>query len=259
MQKAGKGINPGGIILAEKKLDVTDLVELQLVENAISARLSEIERTKRNPELERMEKIHSELNEEYEGADARLKDAEHNRKRLEDKLELQTEKIKKNDLAVIVFALAGIVFFFFDKLTIGNLFGNVLAAISGLSFAFFIITIRKQREQFPLISIFIGNIATVLITLPFIFSSIPTDTFSWVSLCFLGFIQLGFSYILYSMAIKKVSALQASMIPIIEPILTTFWVLIFIRERPQNWAIAGGIIVIVSLILHFKISLKNCQ
>ena len=167
------------------------------------------------------------------------------------------EKIKKYDWVVISTALLGMVLFFFDKLSVGNFFGNILAAISGLSFGFFIIFMRMQKDSFPLASIFIGNIITVVVALPFMFYSAPKDLKSWTGLILLGTIQLGLSHILYSSAIKHVTALQGVMVPLVEPILNPLWVLLFVGERPQNWALAGGVVVMVSLIIHLKIALKN--
>ena len=71
---------------------------------------------------------------------------------------LLKEKIKKCDWIIIFIAMSGMFLFFFDKLSTGNLIGNILAIISGLSFALFVIFMRMQKREFPLGSIFLGNI-----------------------------------------------------------------------------------------------------
>ncbi len=56
--------------------------------------------------------------------------------------------------------------------------------------------------------------------------------------------QLGVSYMLYARAIKHVTALEAVLIPVIEPILNPVWVLLFVGEKPGALALAGGVLVL---------------
>jgi drug/metabolite transporter (DMT)-like permease len=82
--------------------------------------------------------------------------------------------------------------------------------------------------------------------LPFMFESMP-DTRSWIGLGLLGMFQLGLSYVLYSMAIKQVTALEGVLIPVVEPVLNPLWVFLLVGERPGAWAIAGGIIIFITI------------
>jgi drug/metabolite transporter (DMT)-like permease len=157
------------------------------------------------------------------------------------------ERVTWADWAAIFAALSGMVLFFLDKLSTGGFWGNVLAVISGMSFGTLILFMRKQKGGNPLGSIFLGNAFTALIGLPFMFGGLP-DAKGWLGLALLGFFQLGLSYVCYSIAIRRVTALQGIMIPIIEPVLNPVWVFIFIGEEPGRWAILGGIIVIGSVI-----------
>ena len=159
------------------------------------------------------------------------------------------EKVSRFGWVTILLALAGMVFFFADHLTTAGMVGNGLAILSGMFFAGLVLLMRKQKQEYPLGSIFLGNILTAFIGLPFMFSQMP-DTSSWIGLILLGTVQLGLPYILYSSAIRMVSALDGIMLPMIEPILNPIWVLLVIGERPGFWAIAGGGIVIFSVTLQ---------
>ena len=116
-----------------------------------------------------------------------------------------------------------------------------------MSFGGLVLMMRKQKTEFPLGSIFLGNILTALICLPFMFGSIP-ESISWVYLILMGVFQLGLSHMLYSIAIKKITAIDGIMIPIIEPVLNPLWVFLFVGEIPGSWAILGGIIVVISVL-----------
>ena len=70
---------------------------------------------------------------------------------------------------------------------------------------------------------------------------------SWIGLVLMGTIQLGFPYILYSKAIKSVSALEATLIPVLETIVTPIWTFLFVGEVPKKGAIIGGAIVIIAI------------
>jgi drug/metabolite transporter (DMT)-like permease len=66
----------------------------------------------------------------------------------------------------------------------------------------------------------------------------------------LGVLQLGLSYALYAEAIKHVTALEAMLIPLIEPVLNPVWVMLALGERPGPWAIAGGALVIGAVLVR---------
>ena len=150
------------------------------------------------------------------------------------------------DWTIIFVVIGGMVLFFLDHLTAGNLLGNGFAILSGLSFSFLILFLRKQKNESPLGSVILGNLLTGLIGLPFMFGSMPSPM-SWVGLLLLGVVQLGLSYVLYSEAIKHVTALEAVLIPGIEPILNPIWVFLILGEVPGKWALVGGFIVFISV------------
>lgn len=169
------------------------------------------------------------------------------------------EKTKTADWITITFALFGMTLFFLDKLEIRSLLGIVIAIASGVSFALYIIFMRKQKDASPIESTLLGNILTALVGFPFIFSQ-SFEFRNILGIILLGTVQLGFSYILYSIAIKYVEALEAILIPIIEPILNPIWVFLAFGERPGNWALIGGSIVLASVTFRYLLPslVRNC-
>ncbi len=157
------------------------------------------------------------------------------------------ERTTKLDWATIFLVFGGMVLFFIDEMSAGGLLGNIYAILSGFCFASMVLLLRKPDLESPLESVFWGNVLTALIGLPFMFSSMP-DTSSWIALLLLGVFQLGISYILYTLAIKHVSALEAILIPVIEPLLNPVWVFLVLGEFPGSWALLGGIIVLSAIV-----------
>jgi len=166
------------------------------------------------------------------------------------------EQTRWFDWFTIVLVIGGMVLFFLDTLTPGNLLGNVCAILSGIGFAFFVLFMRRQKNESPIETVILGNFFTGLIGIPFMFESMP-GPFSWLGLVFLGVIQLGFSYALYSEAIRHVSALEAILIPGIEPILNPVWVFMMLGERPGKWALVGGFVVLISVTLRSLIAIRR--
>ena len=159
---------------------------------------------------------------------------------------LLKEQTKLLDWITVFIVMVGMVLFFLDNLTPTGLFGNVIAVASGISFAFLTIFMRMQKDGSPLESILLGNLITAAIGLPFLSRSLP-DASGWLRLVILGVVQLGIPYILYSKAIKHVTALEAILIPVIEPLLNPVWVFLMLGEAPGPLSLIGGIIVLAAI------------
>jgi drug/metabolite transporter (DMT)-like permease len=166
------------------------------------------------------------------------------------------ERTRWFDWLIIVIVLSGMALFFFDHLTPGSQLGNVCAIVSGIGFASFVLFMRRQKNESPFETVVLGNLFTGLIGLPFMFGSVP-DARSWIGLVFLGVIQIGLSYVLYSEAIRHVTALEATLIPGLEPILNPIWVFLILGERPGKWALIGGFIVLISVTLRSLIAIRT--
>jgi drug/metabolite transporter (DMT)-like permease len=154
------------------------------------------------------------------------------------------EKATKADWITIFIVMFGMALFFADGLEWTAFAGNVVAVMSGVFFAAMTITLRKQKDGTPMNSIILGNLIAFMIGLPWIIDAPNLDTHGWSALLTLGVVQLGVSYWLYARAIKHVTALEAVLIPVIEPILNPVWVMLLLGERPSRFALMGGAVVL---------------
>jgi drug/metabolite transporter (DMT)-like permease len=66
----------------------------------------------------------------------------------------------------------------------------------------------------------------------------------WGILLVAGVGQLGVSTVLYGKAMPHVRAIEAIMIPILEPVLNPLWVWLLVGEVPSGWALVGGTMVV---------------
>ncbi len=166
------------------------------------------------------------------------------------------ERATRADWITIAVALGGMTLFFKDSLTLGHLDGDILAVVSGLCFAGMTIALRKQKDGSPIESIILGNLLAFVVGLPWIIQSPLLPASGWIALTVLGVVQLGVSYWLYARAIRHVTALEAVLIPVIEPILNPIWVLLFMHEKPSGWAMVGGAIVLSAVTSRAYLSVR---
>lgn len=165
------------------------------------------------------------------------------------------ERTTRLDWITIGLVFAGMILFFVESLSAASMAGNILAIASGMSFGWLVLFMRKNVQvrtgEAPTSSsdgVFWGNVLTAVICLPFAVQSLASGFMpspqSWVGITLLGVFQLGISYALYSRVIPHVSALEAILIPVVEPLLNPLWVGLFAGELPGRWTIIGGVVVI---------------
>ena len=155
------------------------------------------------------------------------------------------EKIKKSDLTVVLFTLAGIALFFFDQLQGGYVLDNCVAILAGMIMAgmFMAIGSLKGEERFS--AVLIGQIAAFLIGLPFCFAGkLAVTPTAVISVLVLGVFQLGISYILYAKSADYCPPLACCLLGALEPLLNPVWVFLFNGERPGFFALVGAVIVV---------------
>jgi drug/metabolite transporter (DMT)-like permease len=160
---------------------------------------------------------------------------------------LLKERITKADVVSIVTIIFGMTLFVTDGLSAGHFKGDLLALIAGISFGSMCVFLRLEKDSNPIQCTFFGNILSFLICVPFI-KTVDVSFDNVILISLLGIFQLGISYVLFTMAIRHVSALQANIIPVVEPLLNPVWVMLILHETPSAVAILGGIIVISGVI-----------
>ncbi len=161
------------------------------------------------------------------------------------------ERATRLDWVTIALVLGGIVLFFFEQLTVDHVAGNLVALGAGVAFAFSAMTLRKvalsgtaAAPVDPLRPLLLGNLLGAAIGAPFVALHAPPDATGWGALVALGLVQQGAAYLCYAWAIRHATALEAMLIPIIEPIASPVWVAIVFGELPGVWAVIGGTIVV---------------
>lgn len=149
----------------------------------------------------------------------------------------------------IIFVAAGMIIMFMDELGGGQMFGNIIALCSALTFSLYFVFMRMQKEGSPFESNILAHWITAGICLAASFF-LPSPQFTLkasAAMLILGVIQMGIPSILISIGIKRVSALSANLIAVIEPVFNPIWVFLIIGEFPGWNTVIGGAVIITAV------------
>lgn len=166
-------------------------------------------------------------------------------------LVLKTKFEPKNVITILI-CIGGMILFFFGKLELGNIYGNLLAICSGICFAMFSLLLKykkvKHRSENTLYFVITGNTLVAVIAFYIIFPDFTLDVTQSLILLYMGAIQIGVSYIIFNEGIKYVSATESMIIATLEAMFNPIWVFIGIGETPSVYSIIGGAIIFGAII-----------
>jgi len=132
--------------------------------------------------------------------------------------------------------------------------GNVLAALSGLCWAFAVSGLRWMgrtggHAAGSAAAVVAGNVLACGFCLPMAFPVSVARPEDVAIVTFLGVVQIGLAYVLLTYGLAHVHALEASLLLLAEPVLNPFWAWLVHGERPSGWSLAGGTVIVATTVL----------
>jgi DME family drug/metabolite transporter len=159
------------------------------------------------------------------------------------------EPMRRRDVTAIAVALGGMALFFLGKLETRGMSGNVLALVSSVFFATLVLALRREHDAAES-AITWGNVLAAAALFPFVRHDLALSPRSFGVLLFLGVVQIALAYLLFVRGLKFVTATQASLTGMLEPVMNPVWVFLFIGERPSGYAVIGAAIVLTAIGWH---------
>jgi len=158
------------------------------------------------------------------------------------------EKLRWEQWITLGLVTAGMFLVFSSGLTYGSVLGDMLALLSGITFAANAVVLRLNKDKNPADILIFSHIICVLFSLPFFFLYPPTmNTSNVLSILFMGIFQIGAASALFAYGIKRISAVQVMLTATIEPVLNPLWVFIVTSEQPALTVVTGGCIIILAI------------
>lgn len=157
-------------------------------------------------------------------------------------------RMKRLDVITVVVCLAGLSLFVMDTAAdAGSWIGNGIALLSGFFLAGLILTLKMSTRSQQAGGIVLGNLWVVLATL-YWWNGLGSITVNeHGSLLFLGIVQIGLGYVLFTFGQRRIAAIDSSLLAMLEPVLNPVWVGIGYGEWPSTWSIAGGAAILAAL------------
>jgi drug/metabolite transporter (DMT)-like permease len=139
--------------------------------------------------------------------------------------------------------------FFVGRFEMRGATGNEMALLSSVFFAGLILALRHEHEGAQA-AITWGNIVLAAGLLPLVRDDLALTPRSFAVLLFLGVFQIAIAYLFFVRGLASVTATEASLTGMLEPISNPLWVFLFLGERPSPYALAGGAIVLAAIGWH---------
>lgn len=166
------------------------------------------------------------------------------------------KKPEKLDIAACAVVFGGIIFFFVDSLEMGGGLGNVLALLSGVSYAG-VFLLNDLPDSDAISSVFWGDVLSAVTGLPFLLRETEFTPTALTSLVILGAFQVGLAYVLLCIGLKTTPPVTASLISGIEPVLNPILVAVFYKEAMGRFALVGAAIVILGVLSYNILKIKG--
>lgn len=130
--------------------------------------------------------------------------------------------------------------------------GNWLGAASGVAWALTLLMLRRigrkdHKGDVTVAAVIAGNAFACAAAAPFAWP-LPSAaaTGEWATLVYLGVFQIGLAYVCLTSAIRRLPALEVSLLLLLEPVLNPMWTWIVRSESPERWTIVGGAVIVTA-------------
>jgi drug/metabolite transporter (DMT)-like permease len=127
--------------------------------------------------------------------------------------------------------------------------GNLLGLASGVSWALTLVCLRWGQRldgNIGVSAVAVGNLIASIGALTFAWPLPGASAGAWLTLLYLGVIQIGLAYILLTAAMRHLQALEAALLLLLEPVLNPVWTWLIRDERPVELVIIGGALIIMA-------------
>lgn len=172
------------------------------------------------------------------------------------------EAIRKFTLVALALALVGIVVMVSDSFSTGNWLGDALAFLSAIGFAVFTIALRATKDGDSLPVVLLGGVLALLLALLVSVVSghglkIPLREI--LLALALGAFLLGVGMVLCTLGSRVVPAGELALLCMTEIIFAPVWAWLFLEELPSTGVLAGGMILILAIVLNAVTGMRYKQ
>lgn len=149
----------------------------------------------------------------------------------------------------MLLAMAGVAIIFFAQIS-SDTVGLSIGLASGVVFGVQSVLFRKIRDVDPVVvaCATCGVSAVLLMIAAAATGGVAVSRAALVWLVLMGVVQFALPYVLYAAGVARVTAQEAVLIVLIEPVLNPVWVALLRHETPAPTTILGGGMILASVL-----------
>ncbi|MEX0714987.1 MAG: EamA family transporter [Planctomycetaceae bacterium] len=168
------------------------------------------------------------------------------------------ERIERRSALAVGCALVGIAWIVADDWGGENSRGNFIALASGVSYAVVVLSLRSLRQEGSAWLIAVGlGVSAVLLAPVAMTHTAALDGSQWALLAVLGAFQMAAPYILFARGLRAVTAQEAALITLIEPVLNPLLVWLAWGEPASRATLTGGGLILLGLSLRYAAAFRR--
>jgi drug/metabolite transporter (DMT)-like permease len=183
---------------------------------------------------------------------------------------LLREPLRRRDLLFMAAMAAGLLLFFVGEpprfaSAPRPVAGNGLALLAGIFWALTVVGLRWMGRRDSAAAgagrgaatVAAGNVIACVACLPFALPVVGATAADWAVLLYLGIFQIGVAYLLMTAAMRRVPAMEAALLLLVEPAFNPVWAWLVQGERPGAWALAGGVLILAATAWKARADLRS--
>lgn len=158
-------------------------------------------------------------------------------------------------LAILV-CIAGIGVVFSGSVGLGGLPGDIFALMAAFMLASNLTLLRRYPHVDRLAVVAGGGMLAGLAALPFA-SPATLESQSILVLCVMGLVQMPLALALIGESTRYLPSAEVSLLLLLETVLGTLWVWVFLGEEPPPATLVGGVLVMLTLAVHTVLGMRR--
>jgi len=156
------------------------------------------------------------------------------------------EGVSRRKAIAIAISIAGVLLIVSASGDTGRLWGNVISAIMGLTFACTIVLARMEPDVPTTQATLVGVVLVALVSAPLAEYSVPAADMALLAV--FGFFQMGLALIMFTTGVRLIPSADAGLISVLEAVLAPLWVWMIFAEDPGTITLVGGAVVIAAVV-----------
>ncbi len=157
--------------------------------------------------------------------------------------------IRRIDVLCTVTVIGGMGLIVWGQTALHNLLGAALSLMATLLFALITIGIKRFPDAEMVKVTYVGAFVAALAMAPFAsFGNTSTHDLVWLWLY--GFLNVGVGFGLYLLGVRRIKAVLASLVCMIEIPLAPLWVYVFFGEAVARQSLMGGSVIVLAVLAN---------